>query len=168
MSTEEAKPAHKHIGYYNPNVFPVSFQTSKGRTVEVQGGQPVLSDGFLAPYNADLETQVREGILSRILPENPNFKRWNARIKKQAETHVVHNGPTAERSGQKSSNAVPEAPPAKPPESFVSSKGGVMQLPEGATLEGDQIVFRGMKFVSPEAVTRYAEDCRKKETLATS
>lgn len=161
----EVKPEVRFIGYYNANAYPISFQTSKGRTVEVSEGQPVLAEGFLVESHPDLENMVREKVLTRILPENPMFKRWNTRVRRQSSVHVVQNGPNVIKHGQKNTNAPAPAESPKPPESIVSSKSGIQDLPDGASIEDGQIVFRGMKFVSAAAVTKYEAGLREKAEI---
>lgn len=69
------------IGYYNPHPYPISFSSSiAGRgLVEVGPGEPVLRrNGHLVPWDQDLEAQVGLQMLTRIVPNNPNYKKYQA------------------------------------------------------------------------------------------
>ncbi len=94
---EAAKQAGQ-IGYYNPHPYPISFSsTIAGRgLVEVGPGEPVLKrNGHLVAWDPDLEAQVGLQMLTKIVPNNPNYKKYQALGEIKDRQARVYSAPAA-------------------------------------------------------------------------
>jgi hypothetical protein len=94
---EAAKQAGQ-IGYYNPHPYPISFSsTIAGRgLVEVGPGEPVLKrNGHLVAWDQDLEAQVGLQMLTKIVPNNPNYKKYQALNGIKDKQAKVYSAPAA-------------------------------------------------------------------------
>ena len=84
-----------HIGYYNAHAYPVIFTSNLGNRgpAELGPGEAVRNaQGELVEYDPDLERQVSDRLLKRIMPGDPKYKEFskvNARAVKRENTPTI-------------------------------------------------------------------------------
>lgn len=150
------------IGYFNHNIYPVSFTGLGGSQLALEPGEALLSAGLLVPPNRICDSLVQDGMLRAILDDNKKYARYaprnNHKVAASASVTTAAEANLMPASEVKTTNKTDFSTGLIPESTVSSTNGVVITLPSGAVRKPNgSIEYNGIKFTSDAAFKAYLQ-----------